>query len=388
LFYRYDQSLFEGTTFKGAGGPGNTVTFPKGSVPGHQFPVAFGGNSILNQWDNKQLDMGFAQAVYNPGLPDFSDPSPATEYNEKFPYSRTNSGSTPQDPVWGEGLLGIGNCGAVDMSGKPLNSNWTGSDINITYAFIPEARNNTTGSKPGRVVANQLCQAKTQSQLNDITDLYLSRIESARTGSIHMLLTLEQNPIVASTMKVGFVPWNTNIENKHLMPPESPVTVPGVSGVRFAGIRNKLLWINRADPSNSNSNKSVRVVGNTNIYQALETSRQQLMANTYGTRIMILLTDGSPVPNAGNNSTSALPLYCLNVLGYKAPESQRITLFTINLIGGNAALLKQMAENTPGGKSYNVQNAEDLKGVFEAIAYDIQRTALLNSAKRYNLQLD
>jgi hypothetical protein len=390
MFYRYDRYLFEGTTY---GSGSSKLLFPVNSVPGHVTPGAIGKEVILNMWNNAQLDLSFAGAVKSSptNIPDFSDPTPATPYNEKFPYSRTNNPPLyPQDPTWGEGVLGIGDCGDTDGSGQPPDNNWDGTDRNNVYTFLPSARKDkiSFGNYPARTVINQLCQPKeSNADLLNSLNIYMSRIEAARTGALTMLLNLESNPAITSTLEVGYIPWNGSPDTSHLITPEAPITIPQATGIHFVASRNKFLWINRADPSNINSPKPVNASGSTNINLGLEAARTQLMAKNYSRRVIVLLTDGYPNPNSGANSTTSLKSYSLNTIGKNAPDNQQITLFTVGLIAADKDLLDTMATNTPAGQSYTATDLSQVSGIFESIAYQIQKLALLNAVKRYGLSL-
>jgi len=414
MFYRYDKNLFEGTTYTNYyNGTNYVVHFPAGKVPGYapggyyQAISAGGpGKSILDMWDNTQLDMGLAQAINTttpPFTPDFSDPNPATLANDKFPYSRANNPPfQPADPVWGQGILGIGNCGAPysQFSAGVFDVNndstpWA-ADKNIKYAFLPEARDDDRLGNPigGRYAITRLCQPKTSlngaesTSWSNTLSTYMSRIEAARSGALTMLLTLEQSPSVASTMQFGFFPWNAGVDTRHLISPESPVAVQGIQGLHFVNMRKKLLWVNRADPSDSDSPNPVRVGGGTGISCAIDYGREQLLAQNYGHRILVLMTDGFP-QNSGcaHNTTAQLPGYVRDTIGDNVPTDQQITLFTVKFISGDANSLQQMAANTPGGQSFNVTDLSQLNAVFESISYSIQKISLLNSVKRYGITL-
>gem|GEM_PF-2214975 len=423
MFYRYipngqTLSLFEGTNYtNNFNGTNYSVNFPANKVPG-SAPIgtytaaSLGGpgKTVLDKWDNTQLDIGLAQAINTttpPFRPDFSDPNPATVANDKFPYSRTHNVllGQPGDPIWGQGILGIGNCSALNLGlllpdeltfTKANDNNGLALDKNMKYTFLPEARDDIRGllgGNPigGRITISQLCQPKTSTNdWKDTLNTYMSRFEAARSGALTMLLTLEQSPSVASTMQFGFFPWNAGVDARHLVSPESPVQVAAANDnkLHFVNMRDKLLWVNRADPSNSNSQKPVRTGGGTGISCAIDYGRQQLLAQDYGHRILVLMTDGFP-QNSGcaNNTTSALPNYVKNTIGTNAPDDKQITLFTVQFISGDPNSLSQMAANTPGGQSFNVTDLSQLNAVFESISYSIQKAALTNSVKRYGITL-
>lgn len=375
MFYRYDRMRFTGN--------GWGVTFNPASVPGM---LAGSKRAWLNMWNNQELDLSYAQSIQPPVSPDASDPDLSTPNNEKFPYAN----SVINDPLWGSSLLGTGNC-ATD----PNNTAFWTSDVNLIHTFVPQARNarydlsNPTQNSFGRDLIARLCTRKTSfADWDTSLETAMSRIEAARTGMLNLLVSLEANPTVTSSIDLGFIPWSNVANTAYQVPLEQAVAVPGVPGMHFKEIREMLLWVNRADPASPTSSMPVPLntaSGATNIRNGLEFAYQQLMSQSYNRRIIVLLTDGAPNPNSGNNTPAALLDYTLNTLGNNAPQSQRVTLFTIGLIQGDPVLLGDMAANTPNGQSFVTNNIQQLRSIFESIAYQIQKLALLDVPSRYDL---
>jgi hypothetical protein len=375
MFYRYDRMRFAGNTWG--------VAFNPASVPG-MLPGT--KRAWLNMWDNSELDLSYGQSIQPPASPDFSDPDAITPNNEKFPYAT----ATVNDPTWGNGLLGIGNCATAATD----NAFWT-SNPNLIHTFMPQARTtrydmaNPPEGNFGRDLIVRLCNRKTSTaDWNTSLNTAMSRIEAARTGMLSLLISLEANPVVTSSVEMGFVPWSNVANAGYEVPLASAVTVPGVPGLHFRSMRERLLWVNRADPANPNSVLPVPLntaSGATHIRNGLEAAYQRLMGRNYDRRIIVLLTDGAPNPNNGTNTPAAITNYTLNTMGNNAPQNQRVTLFTIGLIQGDPVLLTNMASSTPGGQAFVTNNIQQLRSIFESIAYQIQKLALMDVPSRYDL---
>jgi hypothetical protein len=344
LFYRYDRNLYTGNAWGGG-------AFNPAQVP-----------SVLNRWNNQSLDLALGQTI---GVnPDASDPDPDTPQNEKFPYGNVN-------------LLGSGNCSSSS------NGVWMGSDNFLKHFAVWDARRDTTY----RSYIQNLCKPKaTQVIWENMLNQNMSRLEAARTAALSLLISLESNPQISSRVSIGFVPWSNVPQVSHLVTPERTQAVPGNSGVFYKLLRENLLWINRADPSSVNSGLPILAGGGTNIRKGLEVAASSLQAG-FDRRIIILLTDGEPSPNSGNNSKTALRDYTLNTIGKNAPGNQQVTLFSVGLIAADGTLLTDMSNNTQDGQAFVASSVASLKPIFESISYQIQKLALLSISDRYNIDL-
>lgn len=358
MYYRYDQTLFTGNSWGTLFTP---ATVP-GMLPGTK-------RAWLNKWSNSELDMSYGQSVAASGIPDFTDPDTGTDNNEKFPYARTAT----VDPTWGNGLLGTGNCSVTTAA------TWT-TDINLIHSFILPARNDASD----RTIMSNLCKSKTSdANWGSILDNNMSRIEAARTGALALLLNLEQNPNVISNIELGFIPWSTTPEPQHLVSMETAQAIPSVSGLHFKNLREKLLWINRADPSNVNSTKPIQAIGGTAMRDGLAAGLKELMSKNYDRRILILLTDGEPT----DVTPGQLQTYVETTFGNKAAKANQVTLFTVGLIGADASLMNNLAKKTPDGQSFTTNDLRQLRDIFESISYQIQKLALISAANRYGIEL-
>jgi len=368
MYYRYDPNLFTGSTW----GPNFT---------GKPIPYAI----PLNMWDDSQLDLSYGKIISSGGSdPDLSDPNPDTAFNEKFPYGRGSQVS----PVWMHSILGTGNCSLSDPNMWAFNT--AGSDPNLAWSFLPRVKNDEDLRNP----VNEFCSPKadTASWSAWMGD-NMPRIEAIRTAALSLLLMLEQNPSVTKTIQLGFLPWNTTPDLGHAIPLESAQTINGVQGLHFKNTRGQLLWINRADPSNKKSHRSIPLLNSTRIDLALRQAQAELLNSDCKRRIMVLLTDGAPYgpggtnTPAGSNDPTSLINYA-NSIGNGASLDERTTIFTVGLIEADENLLQGIANNTPGGEAFIAHDVADLTPIFQSIAYQIQKYALLNTSDRYNIDLE
>lgn len=358
---------------------------------------------VLDPNDNSQLDLSYGRQIKWPGpgpapYKDGQDPDPTTPYNEAFPFAKANP-SIPGQNIWGDGVLGSGDCTAAAAN------TWTNAatgDKNLFYTFLPEARLNYSYWGPDLdtgVYGNQflrddivkpLCREKDDTSADPkkhwsyVVNKRLSRFEAARTATISLLLKLEEQPAVANSIELGYFPWGSYPASTH------EVQLEKVSNGRFVNNRRKMLWINRVDPANRNSNaNSVKMEGGTQIHDGIEYGRQRLLQGKYDRRILVLLTDGEPNPNSGSNSNAAyggngLRDYTKQYLGCGvADPKKRITLFTVGLIQADKRLLADMAASTPSGQSFYASDIASLTPIFETVSYQIQKLALLSTASRY-----
>jgi len=380
--------------------------FPTG-VTNYGFAFPNGPDKVvLNKWDNSQLDLVYAKQVKWPGpgpspYKDGQDPDSTTPYNEAYPFSKVNP-SVPGQAVWGDGVLGSGNCSSNS------NNEWTNAasgDKNLFYTFLPEARLNYSWWGPDLdngiykynglrdEILIPLCSEKNDKS-GDITKHWsytinkrLSRFEAARTATLSLLLKLEEKANVANVIELGYYPWGSYAATEH------QVALEKVKNGHFEKMREKLLWINRMDPADKNNgSEPVRLEGGTDIHRGIEYGRQQLLKGNYDRRIMVLLTDGEPSPNGGVNSNApygggGLRDYVKKNLGCGVADSKkRITLFTVGLLQADEQLMADMANSTPSGQPFYAKDIASLTPIFETISYQIQKLALLSTASRYGFE--
>lgn len=379
-------------------------SFPSGK--NNDWDVDFShkpNNIMLNKWDNTQLDLVSAQQ-FAPNPPG-NDPDPSTPNNEAYPFATVASPG-----FWGEGLLGSGDCTSNGGNGK-----WK-TDDNLMFTFLPltgqtaryrnppagspEAAANQTGQTKNEALKfiTGMCEAKDDyDDWSDTVNQLESRLEAARTAAVSMVLKLESKPTIAKTLNLGFIPWGSTVDWGHEVPLEAATTVidpstgKTVDGIHFVNMRNRLLWINRADPNDAASNKPVIIQHDygTQIDDGLRAAVKQLdNGKKYTHKIVILMTDGYPSPNTGANSDDSLKNYA------ETMGKQGITLYTVGLIEADPNLLKAMAARAnlgnPTDKNSQAFIADDvsaLKNAFDVITYQIQKQALLDMVARYNITL-
>ena len=84
-------------------------------------------------------------------------------------------------------------------------------------------------------------------------------------------------------------------------------------------------------------------------------------------KVMIVLTDGLNTQNRWTNSANSInsrtAMICNNV------KATNIRIYTVRVIDGNANLLRNCATNPD--MFYDVQDADQLNGVFSAIAQNL-----------------
>lgn len=365
MFYRYDKNRYTGN--------GWGVPFSPAEVPG----VKPGTKRVwLDMWNNAELDISVGQSVKTGGSdPDFSDPDSSTVYNEKFPYGS----DSVNDPTWGKGVLGTGNCASTNPA------DWA-NDPNLIHSFVPSARNRGNAYdwwQPFRWQIQGVCSAK-GADWGKTLEQNMSRLEFARAGALSLLLVLEEKQTYLNKLDIGFLPWGGNPNLAHLVKMEAVTYVNEAKALRYPQVRDKLLWVNRADPADPASTKPVWLYGGTNMTGALKASVKELNSKAYSKRMIILLTDGRPTDTTGPQLVD----YIDKNFGNSAPKAQQITLYTIGMTSGaDPVLLQQMAGATPDGQSFMADDLTQLRAIFTAIAYNVQRMVVLSTAQRYNLQL-
>ncbi len=336
---------------------------------GFTFPASPPENPVLNKWDNKQLDLVYGKQIA--GSPSGKDPDSDTPNNETYPF---------------KGVLSSGDCSTnADSKWNPNSAN---VDKNLMYTFQP----NIILNKGWRDYAvKPLCEQK--NNFNDwsinVINEKLSRFEAARTAALQLMLKLEEKPSVANSIELGFFPWGSYAASEH----EAPLEKINKNGF-FEKNREKLLWVNRTDPTNrNNTTDPIYMEGGTQINYGLQYARKRLLEKKYDRRIVVLLTDGEPSPNAGSNSNAGfggggLRDYTKQNLGCGVADSKkRITLFTVGLIAADEKLMKDMAEATPSGQGFFAKDITSLTPIFETVAYQIQKLSLISTADRYGLKI-
>ncbi|WP_303673604.1 hypothetical protein [Vampirovibrio chlorellavorus] len=351
-----------------------TVTDWGYDFPAISDPVA----QPLDMWNNATLDL---VSLQNMAGQNGSDPNPATPFNESY--------------------LGSNNLFKCDMPAD--SAAWLAAspffDKRLAYIFdrdwVLEGDAESKYARQNYIVP--FCQEKQNlQQWSQVVNNKFSRFEAARTAALSLLLKLEERPSVVKAIKIGYFPWAfapALLYGGPLQPAVVRTDRQGKPHVVFDRIREKMLWLNRADPATKNSSFAVGMEGATNIHLALKEAQQQLLADpSIQRRIIVLMTDGEPAPNQAPNSngpfgSGGLRDFAQSQLGCGAPKNQRTTLFAVGLIQADEALTRDMADATPNGQSFFARDIASLGPIFDSVAYEIQKLALLSTADRYGLDL-
>jgi hypothetical protein len=217
----------------------------------------------------------------------------------------------------------------------------------------------------------------TAAQVTNNINTYQSKMEAMHNAMLGFLVNMESNTFLMDSIRLGYTTFSSNATLK--LPLSSaellnhPVTGQPIR--RFRQLRDSFSWINRRD--STLGTRAILAGGATNISESLSVSAGALNADPNITqKIMILLTDGEPT--AGITNSNSLINYTKSTVG-----DNGITLFTVNMMDGDFNLLKKMAEATPNGAAFDVQNPSELQGIFEQIAWEVQRIALDNLSDRH-----
>lgn len=339
---------------------------------GYDFPVINAAVARpLDMWNNDTLDLVNLQNMEGRNG---ADPDLSTPYNESY------MGSNPQFDCITPGTRWIASSSGFDKRlAYIFNRNWV-------------LENDDASAYTRDNFIRPLCQEKTsKTEWSRVLNEKLSRIEAARTAALSLLLKLEERPNVSTAIKVGYFPWAPDPDLGRGAPLQIAVDRNNDGNLEFDHIREKMLWLNRMDPENRRSSEAVNLLGGTNIFGALQEAKRQLLADTsLQRRILVLMTDGQPAPDAHQNSSGpfgsgGLRDYAKNILGCAAPKGKRITLFTVGLIQANKELMADMAAQTPNGQDFFADDIASLGPIFDTVAYEIQKLTLLSTADRYRL---
>jgi hypothetical protein len=221
---------------------------------------------------------------------------------------------------------------------------------------------------------------------SDVLNKKLSRIEAARSSLLSFLVSLEANPDLFQSIRLGFITFGDSAKTR--------MSLHGVdSNNQFYELRRLLSWINRAGPG------LIAADGNsTNIYDALQKGADLLYSDpNLDSRIIFFVGDGRPT--AGKRDMSDISKLSTSIGNgtYPGANGNKTTIFSLGLLNqdknstGNTYLTDfldiSMARCTPGGAYFFAQNIGDMRPIFEQVQYQIQRVVLLNKSSRYNIDL-
>jgi uncharacterized protein YegL len=244
------------------------------------------------------------------------------------------------------------------------------------------AATSTIGSMTPRQVVAEYCKAfhKQPENRANFLNTYMPRIEAMRNGFLSFLYVLEANQALASTTKLGFVSFSTNVTIQQALEKTSLVEDPANGNLkrpRFKNVRPQLLRINRDNAPGG----LIPPDGGTFMEGALKTAYDQLAADQESNnKIVLLLTDG--LPNGGKSGDELVNY----VAGLYKP--QKITLYAIGVIGADNVLMDKMAKKVGNNSQYfPVTDISQLQQIFEQIAYNVERTGMQNMMQRHRLNM-
>lgn len=216
----------------------------------------------------------------------------------------------------------------------------------------------------------------------------ISRIEAARNALLGFLVSLENDDDLVRNLELGFVTYSDKAEREVDLEAYQLKKDPANKNVlrpRYANSRDKFTWINRYDAnygSDPATRRTIAAGGKTNTYDGLKEARDNLMKHTnINNRIIILLTDGDPDPDTGNNSRNSLINYAAEL-----NKKDGIKLFTIGFSGlskDGRKMLEKMAENSEGLFFY-ANSAEELNKIFYSLSYELRRQLIMARVERYD----
>ena len=220
---------------------------------------------------------------------------------------------------------------------------------------------------------------------------YISRIEAARNALLGFLVALEDDLELVQNMEMSFVTFE--IEAKVRVPLEvaqlekDPANF-NAERPRFKEIRDKFSWLNRYDEKYGFDKTKSRMIfteGRTQTRYGMEEAVAELnKGKNLTVKLIILLTDGAPYPNEGDNTNEALVKYAKF-----AKDKHNISTYTIGFAGVSQKgqeMLRDMAKESKG-QFYYANDPNELREIFNALSYELRREMVLARVERYNSQL-
>ncbi|MBN8941400.1 MAG: VWA domain-containing protein [Rhizobiales bacterium] len=245
-----------------------------------------------------------------------------------------------------------------------------------------------------------------------------NKMTALKTAAKNLISTLSAAATRADSVRIGIVPFDTQVNIGTTYRDETWLSYAGVSGLsasNWTGCvtdRNQSYDVDDTAPTSSttafparncttgklatilplttdwtaltNKVDAMNPSGNTNITIGLAwglhmltpslplTNARTLAQEPYLERIIILLTDGDNTQNRWSSTGSAIDartdLACANV------KSNGIRLYTIRVIDGDAALLRRCASQST--MYYEASTADQLGPVFQRIAAEISQLRL------------
>jgi uncharacterized protein YegL len=334
--------------------PVNAITTPFLKDRFHREDALPAGTTLstadLNLYDDRKLDITWSQPTDNV----------ETQFNETF---------------LKQAVLGLPTC--------DLSSNTTSTALKNWFYTI----NNVTSQKQPLLNICGDFSALTSTQWKNQVNGNITRIEAARNALLGFTVAIENDTDLTKNLDLGFVTFENSAKLEAPLESAQLINDPANSNIgklRFKNNRDRMSWINRYDEKyGTNGNKrTIDAAGGTYTQRGMEAARTALLARTgLAKRIIILLTDGDPNPDSGNNSRT----YLANTLAKNYYKNDGIQIYTIGFAGlsaGGETMLKKMAENSSGQYFY-ADNGDDLNKIFFTLSYELRKQLLLTRVTRY-----
>lgn len=224
-------------------------------------------------------------------------------------------------------------------------------------------------------------------QWQEYTGKIIPRLELLRSGLLGFMVALEADKFVTRYADMGLIRFDSKVEP--LVDFERAVTVENHAGVFYKNLRDKLSWFNRYDEDRGTTNnpadpsskyRSILARGATATFDALENARTKMSTAPYNSKTVILVTDGAPFPETGNNTPTGLTALARNL------RDEGVTLHIIGFSGipaAKVALMQTMATTT-GGQYFTVENGQQLKEIFKSLSATIRFSIVSSQVKRYS----
>lgn len=217
----------------------------------------------------------------------------------------------------------------------------------------------------------------------------IPRIEAARSALLGFLVALEEDLELTQNTEMAFITFQSSNREKLEVPLESAEMTKdpanfNVKRPRFKKIRERFLWINRWDEKYGSGwrRRSIRADGGTNLRDGMELAVEELLSGDNLTqRFIIVLMDGDPNPNRGDNSRDANVDYAEYIF-----NKHKIQVYTIGFAGlsnQGKNMLQGMAEKSKGD-FYYADDPEELRDIFVSISYKLRKELVLARVDRYN----
>ncbi len=340
-----------------------------------------GGQLALNATQNDQLDLVVLQEFQNPG----------TVFDDMYLPGQNGSAvrfndcqELTQFPGHNGFSLALRSPASVDTTQEVISYNVANSQFEL---LTPSEAATQLGTP-----VRELCRVNHSSYNADpiqMSNRHLSRIEAARSALLNFMLRLESTPILTSLTRVGLMTFATQSQSDN----SSFVTVRSAledaTNGRYLNLRQQLIRINREGPG------GIYLAGGTPIYDALNRAAQELYNDTsLNQRLIILITDGQPQPNSGNNTPAGIRALArqLGAGTYPGANNQPTTLYTVGLIGANVPFLDSLiVENeAPGrvdGESFAAASVAETFSIIDRVAFATIRQAYLTNTCRYGINV-